>query len=206
LLTTRWRIHPLAITLATGEVFRGIASAVSNERAVSRFPAWFNIFGQGQFGPIPDQLWVFAAAAVVVGVVLQRGRFGRYVQATGISEDAARASGVPVRRIKTLVYAVTGLLVGIASVIYTSRVSTARSDAGIGLELEAIAAVVLGGASIFGGSGTVLGTVLGVLIIAFLQQGLLLIPTLDSNWILVLTGGVMLIAVFLNEFFRRGDR
>ncbi len=205
LLTTRWGIHPLAITLATGEAFRGIASAVSNERAVSSFPAWFNVFGQGQLGPIPDQLWVFAAASVVVGIVLQRGRFGRYVQATGISEDAARASGVPVRRVKTLVYVLTGLLVGIAAVIYTSRVSTARSDAGIGLELETIAAVVLGGASIFGGSGTVLGTVLGVLIIAFLQQGLLLIPTLDSNWILVITGGVMLVAVFLNEFFRRGD-
>jgi rhamnose transport system permease protein len=204
-LTTRWRIHPLAITLATGELFRGIASAVSDERAVSTFPAWFNVFGQGQLGVIPNQLWVFLAAAVVIGVLLVRGRFGRQVQATGISEEAARASGIPTRKVKTLVYLLTGLLVGLAAVIYTSRVSTARSDAGTGLELEVIAAVVLGGASIFGGTGTILGTVLGVLIIAFLQQGLLLMPDLDSNWILVITGGVMLVAVFFNEFFRRRE-
>ncbi len=205
LLTTRWRVHPLVITIATGALFRGIAGAVSNQNAVSVFPTWFNVFGQSHIGPVPDQLIVFVVAAVVVWVVLARGRFGRYVYAIGINDETARFSGVPVWRTKTLVYGITGLLVGIAAVIYTSRVSTARSDAALGTELAVIAAVVLGGASISGGSGTVLGTVLGVLILAFLQQGLLLVTTLDSNWILVITGGVMIAGVFVNEFFRRRE-
>lgn len=205
ILTTRWRIHPLAITIATGELFRGIAAAVSNENAVSTFPNWFDTFGQSHVGPVPAQLFAFIVAAAVVGAVLARGRFGRQVYAVGINEETARFSGIPVWRVKTAVYGVTGLLAGIAAVIYTSRVSTARSDAGLGLELGVIAAVVLGGASIYGGSGTIIGTVFGVLIIAFLQQGLLLISTLDSNWILVIIGGVMVSGVFVNEFFRRQD-
>ena len=204
-LTTRWMVHPLVITIAAAALYRGVANGVSNQEAVSKFPDWFNIFGQGKVGPIPNQLFMFVAAVVVIWILLARARFGRYVYAIGVNEEAARFSGVPVWRTKTLVYGLTGFLAGIAAVIYTSRVSTARSDAGLGMELGVIAAVVLGGASMDGGSGTVLGTVLGVLILALLQQGLLLLPTLDSNWILVITGGVMIGGVWVNEFFRRRD-
>jgi rhamnose transport system permease protein len=204
-LITRWNVHPLVITLATGQLFRGIAEAVSNENAVSTFPGWFNAFGQNHVGPVPNQLIVFVIVAAGVWVVLERGRFGRGVFAVGINDQTARFSGLPSQRTKVAVYAITGLLVGIAAVIYTSRVSTARSDADIGIEISVIGAVVLGGASITGGSGSVLGTILGVLILAFLQQGLLLITTLDSNWILVATGAVMVSGVFVNEFFRRRE-
>lgn len=203
-LSTRWEVHPLAITIATFALFRGIANAVTNADAVSTFPAWFDYFGQYYIGSVPGQLLVFTVGAALVWMLLALTRFGRWVYAIGINEEAARFSGAPVWRIKTLVYALTGLLVGIAAVIYTSRVSTARADAGLGLELGVIAAVVLGGASIYGGSGTIAGTVLGVVIIAVLQQGLLL-TDLDSNWILVITGAVMAVGVFLNEFFRKQD-
>jgi ribose/xylose/arabinose/galactoside ABC-type transport system permease subunit len=205
-LTTRWAIHPLAITLATGELFRGIAAAITNEGAVSTFPSWFNRIGQSQIGPMPAQLIVLVVAATALWLALSRGRFGRHVYAIGINEEAARFSGIPVKRIKMLLYGITGFLVGIAAVIYTSRVSTARSDADIGIELSVIAAVFLGGASFYGGAGTVLGTMLGVVIIALLQQGLLLVPNLDSNWTQVAIGAVMVAGVFANEFFRRGER
>ena len=201
-LSTRWDVHPLAVTVATMALYRGIAEAVTNQDAVSTFPHSFDYFGQFYLGQIPGQLIAFAVVACLMWLLLERSRFGRYVYAIGTNEDAARFSGVPVLRIKTIIYSLTGLLVGIAALIYTSRVSTARADAGLGFELGVIASVVLGGASIYGGVGTIQGTVLGGVIIAILQQGLVL-TDLDSNWILVITGLVMMIGVFFNEFFRR---
>ncbi len=201
LFVTMLDLHPLVVTLGTFALFRGLAYGFSDADAVSSFPAWFAYFGQAYFGPIPGQLIVFGVAVVVVWLLLSRTRFGRYVYAIGHNEEAARFSGVPVERVKLALYAGTGLLVGLASVIYVSRVSTARGDAGLGLELDVIAAVVLGGASIYGGKGTIAGTVLGVLIIATLRNGLLL-AGVPSTWQLFLLGVLLLVAVFLNEFFR----
>ena len=203
-LSTRWDVHPLAVTVATMALYRGIAEAVTNQDAVSTFPHGFDYFGQFYLGQVPGQLIAFAVIAVLMWLVLDRSRLGRYVYAIGTNEEAARFSGVPVRRVKIAIYALTGMLVGVAALIYTSRVSTARADAGLGFELGVIASVVLGGASIYGGVGTIQGTVLGGVIIAVLQQGLVL-TDLDSNWILVITGLVMVLGVFFNEFFRRQD-
>ena len=137
--------------------------------------------------------------------MLARGRFGRYVRAIGYNREAARFSGVPIGRVTVAVYVLTGLLVAIASIIYTSRVSSARADSGLGLELDVIAAVVLGGASVRGGSGTVIATVLGVLIIAVLRNGLFM-AGVPSTWQLVILGAVLIAAVFANEFFRARTR
>jgi rhamnose transport system permease protein len=205
ILTTRLGVHPLVITIATGELYRGIAEALSNSNEVSVFPSWFNVFGQSHVGPLPSQTIVLAIAAIAIGATLARGRFGRHVYAIGINEVAARYSGVPVQRTKILVYSVTGFLSGIAGVIYTSRVSTSASDAELGIELSVIAAVALGGARIAGGAGTIVGTMLGVLMLALLQQGLLLDESLNSSWILVIIGAVMVATVFANEFFRRRE-
>jgi rhamnose transport system permease protein len=117
---------------------------------------------------------------------------------------AARFSGVPVRRVKLALYTGIGFLVALAAIIYTSRVSTARADSGLGLELDVIAAVVLGGASIYGGVGTIAGSVLGVLIIATLRNGLVL-AGVPSTWQLFLLGILVISAVFLNEFFRKKE-
>lgn len=197
-------LHPLVVTLGTFALFQGMAYGLSNAEAVSNFPDWFAYFGQAYVGPIPGQLFIFVVAVAVVWIILSRTRFGRYVYAIGNNEEAARFSGVPIRQVKIALYSGIGFLVALASVIYTSRVSTARGDTGLGLELDVISAVVLGGASIYGGSGTIGGTVLGVIIIATLRNGLLL-AGIPSTWQLFVLGVLLLVAVFLNEFFRRRE-
>jgi rhamnose transport system permease protein len=204
LFITLLDLHPLVVTLGTFALFQGLAYGLTNAQAVSDFPSWFAYFGQAYFGPVPLQLFIFVLAVVVVWLILSRTSFGRYVYAIGNNEEAARFSGVPVRKVKLTLYAGIGLLVAMASVIYTSRVYTARGDSGLGLELDVISAVVLGGASIYGGSGTIGGTVLGVLIIATLRNGLVL-AGVPSTWQVFVLGVLLLVAVFLNEFFRRRE-
>lgn len=201
---TQLELHPLVVTLGTLALFRGVAFGLSDADAVSDFPAWFDYFGQFFIGPIPGQLIVFVIAVVVVWLILARTRFGRYVYAIGHNEEAARFSGVPIRMVKAALYTGTGFLVALAAIIYTSRVSTARADSGTGLELDVIAAVVLGGASIYGGTGTIAGTVLGVLIIATLRNGLVL-AGVSSTWQLFMLGVLLIAAVFFNEFFRKEE-
>ena len=204
LFITLLDLHPLVVTLGTFALFQGLAYGLTKAEAISDFPGWFAYFGQAYFGPVPLQLFVFILAVVVVWLILSRTSFGRYVYAIGNNEEAARFSGVPVRKVKLVLYAGIGLLVAMASVIYTSRVYTARGDSGLGLELDVISAVVLGGASIYGGSGTIGGTVLGVLIIATLRNGLVL-AGVPGTWQVFVLGVLLLVAVFLNEFFRRRE-
>ena len=204
LFITLLDLHPLVVTLGTFALFQGLAYGLTKAEAISDFPGWFAYFGQAYFGPVPLQLFVFILAVAVVWLILSRTAFGRYVYAIGNNEEAARFSGVPVRKVKLALYTGIGLLVAMASVIYTSRVYTARGDSGLGLELDVISAVVLGGASIYGGSGTIGGTVLGVLIIATLRNGLVL-AGVPSTWQVFVLGVLLLVAVFLNEFFRRRE-
>jgi len=204
LFITLLDLHPLVVTLGTFALFQGLAYGLTKAEAVSDFPGWFAYFGQAYFGPVPLQLFIFILAVAVVWLILSRTSFGRYVYAIGNNEEAARFSGVPVRKVKLVLYAGIGLLVAMASVIYTSRVYTARGDSGLGLELDVISAVVLGGASIYGGSGTIGGTVLGVLIIATLRNGLVL-AGVPGTWQVFVLGVLLLVAVFLNEFFRRRE-
>jgi ribose/xylose/arabinose/galactoside ABC-type transport system permease subunit len=204
LFITLLDLHPLAVTLGTFALFRGLAYGISGAGAVSNYPDWFAYLGQYYLGPIPGQLFVFIAALVVMWLALSRTRFGSYIYAIGINEDVARFSGVPVRKVKAAVYSIVGMLVALAAVIYTSKVSSARADSALGLELDVIAAVVLGGASIYGGVGTVAGTVLGVLIIATLRNGLTL-AGVDNTWQVFIVGVALIITVFANEFFRRKE-
>jgi rhamnose transport system permease protein len=205
LFITLLDLHPLVVTLGTFALFQGLAYGLTEAQAISDFPAWFAYFGQAYLlNVVPGQLFIFIVAVAVVWLILSRTRFGRYVYAIGNNEEAAHFSGVPVRRVKLALYSGTGLLVGMAAVIYTSRVYTARGDSGLGLELDVISAVVLGGASIYGGSGTIGGTVLGVLIIATLRNGLVL-AGVPSTWQVFVLGVLLLVAVFLNEFFRRRE-
>lgn len=205
-MVTSLRLHPLVVTLGTYALYRGIAFAVSDANAVSSFPDWFGFFGQTSLaGLVPVQLLVFVLLAVILALVLSLSRFGRYVYAIGNNELAVRFSGVSTTRVKIAVYALTGFLVGLAGVIYTSRLSTARANAGFGLELTVIAMVVLGGTKITGGSGTILGTIMGVLILAYLQDGLVY-AGVRSDWGLTVIGVFLIAGVFLNEFFRKENR
>ena len=200
-------LHPFVVTLATMAIYRGAAYAISNAAAVSNFPAWFTSIGQSYFagGLVPAQLPVLLVAALGCWLLLDRTRFGRRVYGIGANELATRFSGVPVERTKLAIYALTGGLVAVAAIIQTARVSTARANAAMGLELPVIAMVVLGGTRITGGAGTIPGTVLGVLVLAYLQDGL------DSagvrnDWGLVIVGVFLVAGVLVNEFFRRSPR
>jgi rhamnose transport system permease protein len=202
-LISRLNLSPLTVTLGTFSAFRGLAYIISDAGAVSDFPHWFAYIGQFYvFGYVPLQLIIFVVAAVLMIVVLDRSRFGRYVRGIGTNIRTSEFSGVPVEKVITAVYIIAGFLVAVAALIYTSRVSTARANAGMGLELQAIAAVVLGGTSIKGGSGSITGTVLAVLILALLSQGLTLIGV-SSAVALMIQGVVLIAAILANEFTAR---
>jgi rhamnose transport system permease protein len=159
------RVHPLLVTLATLAAFRGAAEGVSRARPVSGFPEGFAQLGQGTFAGVPVPVLIFVVFAVVTAVALSRTVWGRSLYAIGLGETAARFSGVPVDRIKLWLYTLSGAAAGLAAVLFVARRNTAKADIGQGMELDVITAVVLGGASIFGGRGRIAGTLLGVLLI-----------------------------------------
>jgi len=202
---TRLRVPPLIQTLATLALYRGLAEGISQARSVRGYPEWFFALGQGEVLGVPTQLWILLLAILVFGTVLSRTTFGRALYAIGHNETAARYSGVPVDRIKRVIYTASGLMAGLAAIIFVSRVSTTRSDMGTGLELDVIAAVVLGGTSIFGGTGTILGTVLGFTLIQLLKNGLALLGVKGDATIVVI-GTVLILSILVtNALQRRGN-
>ncbi len=199
LITTYFRLHPLVVTLGTFALFRGIAFAVSDADAVSSFPRWFSFFGQYKFGGmVPAQLVLLGICAVIFWLLLAKTPFGRYVYALGHNPTASRFSGVATEKVTVAVYAIMGLMVGLAGLIHTSRIFSARGNAGFGLELVAIAIVVMGGARILGGSGTIWGTVVGLLILSYLQDGLSF-AGVRGDIGLTIIGFALILGVFLNE-------
>ncbi len=206
LLITRVKVPPLIMTLATLALFRGLAEGISQARSVRGYPEWFFILGQGEVLGVPTQLWILLVAVIVFWVVLSRTTFGRSLYAIGHNETAARYSAIKVDRIKLVIYSLSGLMAGFAGVIFVSRVSTTRSDMGTGLELDVIAAVVLGGTSIFGGVGTIAGTVLGFTLIQLLKNGLALTGVKGDSTIVVI-GTVLILSILITNFLqhRRGS-
>ncbi|MGQ9524954.1 MAG: ABC transporter permease [Armatimonadota bacterium] len=196
------RIPPLIVTLATLAIYRGLALGISQAQPVFDYPEAFYLLGQGYVGPMPMQLLIFVLAAAVVGCVLALTKHGRAIYAIGASEEAARLSGTPVSTAKLLLYTFSGLMAGLAAVVYVSRVSTAKADAGLGYELDVISAVVLGGTSVSGGEGSVVGTVLGLLIISSLRNGLTLAGN-PAEIQAVIIGSLLIAAVGLDSSLRR---
>jgi rhamnose transport system permease protein len=199
LLVAHAGIPPLIVTLATLAVYRGLAYGLSGSQDVHGFPDSFLALGQGAvIAGIPAQAVLLAAAAAVMGVYLTRMAGGRAVYATGASEGAAYFSGIDVAGVRRRTYVLTGLCAGVAAVLYVARVSTARADSGLGYELAAITAVVLGGTSITGGEGGVGGTLLGVLLIAVLQNGLSF-ARVPGDRQAVLLGLLLIVAVLIDR-------
>ena len=165
LMISKFKVHPLIITLATFAAFRGIAEGISQGAAYSQFGATFGQLARGSIGGVPYSGFLFAGLAIGIGIFLAKTSHGRFIYAIGHNETAARFAGVAVDRVKFWLYTLSGLLAGVSTIIYVSRFDTARADAGKGLELDAITAVVVGGTSIFGGRGNIVGTVLGLLLI-----------------------------------------
>lgn len=198
-IITRVGVPPLIATLATLALYRGLAEGISQARSVRGYPDWFFVLGQGELAGIPTQLWFLAVLIVLFGVALARTSFGRTLYAIGNNETASRFSGLPVDRAKLLVYGLSGLMSGLAAWIFVSRVSTTRSDMGTGLELDVIAAVVLGGTSIFGGTGSILGTALGVALVQVLKNGLALTGVKGDATIVVI-GAVLILSILITNW------
>ena len=206
LIITRFGVPPLIATLATLALYRGLAEGISQARSVRGYPEWFYVLGQGNVLGVPTQLWLLVLTAIVAAIVLGLTRWGRTVYAIGNNEVAARFSGLPVDRAKLAIYTASGFAAAVAGVILVSRVSTTRSDMGTGLELDAITAVVLGGTSIFGGRGTIAGTVLGLILIQALKNGLSL-AGVKGDGTIVLIGVVLIVTILIsNIVHRNGNR
>lgn len=195
LLIVRFDMPPLIATLGTLALYRGLAEGISQARSVRGWPDWFAQIGQGSWIGLPIQVWILLMALVLAAAILGFSRWGRTVYAIGASETAARFSGLPVDATKMVIYAVSGFASAVAAIIFVARVSTTRSDMGTGLELDAITAVVLGGTSIFGGRGTILGTALGLIMVQVLENGLSLAGVKGDGTIVLI--GVVLIATLL---------
>jgi rhamnose transport system permease protein len=205
-IITRFRVPPLIATLGTLALYRGIAEGISQARSVRGYPEWFYVLGQGQVLGVPTQLWLLGLVAVVAAIVLGWTTWGRATYAIGSNEVAARFSGLSVDATKIAIYSASGLAAAAAAAIFVSRVSTTRSDMGTGIELDAITAVVLGGTSIFGGRGTIVGTLLGLILIQALKNGLSL-AGVKSDGTVVLIGAVLILTILLSNLFHRdGNR
>jgi len=204
LLITRRRIPPLIVTLGTYSLFRGIAEGLTGGvDNFTNFPASFLRLGQGQISWIPTQVPILIAAAIMFWITLHRGVLGRKLSAIGFNNEGARYAGINVNRSVAIAYIASGFCAGLAAVIYVSRLGQAKADAGNGYELTAITAVVLGGTSIFGGRGSIAGTLLGLLAITILRDGLLLAGQ-PSELAAVLTGLLLLLAIgFDGRLFKR---
>lgn len=171
------RLPPLIVTLGTYSLFRGLAEAVTRGAVTyTHFSPDFLLLGQGRWAGIPTQAWVFFGVAVGIWILVHRTVWGRSLRAIGFAPEGARYAGLPVTRNLAGVYVLAGVIAAVAALIYTARLGQAKADAALGYELFAITAVVLGGTSIFGGRGTVIGTLLGVAVIAVLKNGLATLP------------------------------
>lgn len=200
LLIARFKLPPLIVTLGTFSLFRGLAEGITGGVAnYSDFPASFLFFGQGYwFGFLPPQTLVLIAAATFSFLLLHRTVIGRSLYAIGFSAEGARFAGIPVARRIALTYVLSGLAASLAAVIYVAHLGQAKSDAGTGYELMAITAVVLGGTSIFGGRGTIWGTLLGLFAIVILQNGLRL-AALPTELAGILTGALLIATICIDR-------
>ena len=196
------KMPPMIATLGTLALYRGLAEGISQARSVRGYPEWFYVLGQGEVSGIPTQLWILGVVAAAGAIVLGFTTFGRVTYAIGSNETAGRFSGMPIDRAKFWIYTFSGLMAGLAATIFVSRVSTTRSDMGTGIEMDVISAVVLGGTSIFGGRGTMTGTVLGLLLIQALKNGLTLAGIKGDGTIIVI-GAILILTILGSNLFDR---
>ncbi|HAT4138994.1 ABC transporter permease [Clostridium perfringens] len=202
LLVSKGKLQAFIVTLATMTIFRGATLVFTDGTPISKLPEAFVKIGNGKLGFMPIPVIITIIIAIIAVYALSQTRFGRYLYALGGNEDASRLSGINTDKIKTLVYVVSGFASAIAGVIITSRIGSASPNAGTGFELDAIAAVVIGGTSLAGGEGTITGTLIGALIIGVLNNGLKLM-NVSPFYQSIVKGLVILIAVLLDKKSRK---
>lgn len=203
LLVAAFRLPPFIVTLAMMLLIRGIANVLSDQRTIHEIPVSFDVLGKGYLFGIPISVWLMFSLYAIAYFVMSRTTLGRQIYAVGGNEEAARLSGVRVKRILLIVYTVCGLLAGLGGVIVCSQLRSAKASYGMMDELTVIAAVVVGGTSLMGGQGKILGTLIGAFIIGVIQNGMNLVHMDDKTQMIVL-GSVIVLAVLLDRI-KKGE-
>ena len=198
LFVARLKLQPFIVTLGALTYLRGLAYVATGAYPLVKPNLGFAWLGSGFIGPVPVPVLIAAVVFAVSWFVLKRTVFGRHVYAIGGNEQAARLSGIAVPRTLTWVYTISGVCAGLAGVLYSARLESGQPQGGVGYELDAIAAVILGGTSLSGGVGSVMGTLVGALIIGVLDNGLVLM-NVPFFYQLVIRGGVIIAAVLLDR-------
>jgi rhamnose transport system permease protein len=205
LLVTRLGLPSLAVTIGTLALFRGLAFVVIGDESVTDFPTTWTDRAFGNFAGtfVPNTIVLFALLAVAFGVLLHATPFGRAIYAIGSNEEAAYFSGLRVKRIKLILFVLSGTIAALAGIVISLRNSTAAANVGQGFELTAITAVLLGGISIFGGRGTIVGVILALFLLGAIQKALLLSESISSYWIQIVTGALLVGSVLGPNLARR---
>lgn len=198
LLITKVKIPPFISTLGMLSIARGLAYVLSEGWPISPFPKSFTSQGQGMVGPVPVPVLYFAGVAIIAYIFLRYTIVGRRIYATGGNLEASKLVGIKTDRILIMVYVINGLLAAFAGFLMTAWLGVAQANAGQGYELDVIAATVIGGTSLQGGEGTILGTVIGAIIMGVLRNGLILLGV-SSFWQQVAIGAVIIIAVAFDQ-------
>ena len=201
LIVAGLRIHSIVVTLGTASIYRGLLIKATGGSWIYGLPPQFTAFGQGNVLGVPNPLITLALVYLLAAFLLSRLPAGRALFAVGSNPDAARLAGLPVAGVQISAFVINGALVGLAAVVFASRFTVIQSNAGIGFEFAAITAVLVGGANIFGGSGTVFGTLLGTLVISALASALVFLG-INSLWEPCFQGLFILAAVILDRVRR----
>lgn len=195
---TRFKVPPFVATLAMLTIARGFTMLWTKGYPISGLGPDFAFIGTGWFLGVPVLVWIALIVVVIAVIVSNKTAFGRYIYAIGGNESAAKLSGINIGKVKVLVYTIAGALAAVGGIMVTSRLDSAQPNAGMGYELDSIAAVVIGGTSLSGGRGSIMGTVLGALIIGVLNNGLVLLDV-SPFWQQVVKGLVILLAVIIDK-------
>ena len=201
-VSTKGEIHPFIVTLGSMSIFRGATLLIAQGKPISGMSPAFRFIGAGMIGPIPFPVILFLGCVIIVGIMLKRTVFGRYIYAIGGNREAALLSGIMVDRVKILTYTILGTLSGLSALILTSRLNSGELVAGQGYELDVIASVVIGGTSMMGGEGGVYGTLIGALLIGVISNGLNLLGV-QPYWQLMVKGTIIILAVLMDRMKRR---
>ncbi len=202
LFIARLRLNPFIVTLASGEIFAGAILVITEGYPVRPLGAPFTLFGQTAIGGIPLPFLIFLASGLALWWVLSRTRFGRNIYAVGGNRDAAALVGIRVARVEMMVFGLAGMFASLAGILYASRMDAAQPTVGEGWMLSAITAAILGGTSLRGGEGAIVGTMFGALLLTVLQDGTVLL-NVSGYWERVIIGSVVLVAVLVDLLRRK---
>ena len=193
----KMKLNPFIVTLAMGEVYAGVILVITKGYPVLGIPKKFTALGQGMVGPVPIPVIIMLIITIILAYVLKNTPFGRNIYAIGGNQFASRLVGIPVEKVKVSVYAISGMLAALAGMLFASRVNAGQPTTGAAWLMPTITAAIIGGTSLSGGEGTILGTILGAVFMGILANGIVLLG-ISAYWERVIIGAVVLVAVIID--------